>query len=45
MLFAADMSHKEALIETLEQLAGKAGYLTLATCIACKVYKAVITPA
>ncbi len=33
------------LIEVFEQLAGKAGYLSLETCAACKVFKAVIRPA
>ena len=33
------------LIEVFEQLAGKAGYLSLDTCAACKIFKAVIRPA
>ncbi len=45
ILLGADVSHKEALIQTFEHLAGQAGHLTLATCAACRAYKAVIRPA
>lgn len=45
LLLGADLNHKDDLIETLEQLAAQAGYVTHDTCAVCKVYKPVIRPA
>jgi hypothetical protein len=45
LLLGAYLSHKYDLIQTVEQLAMKAGYLAHGTCASCKVYKPVIRPA
>lgn len=45
LLHDLPITNKDALIQTFEQLAMKAGYLTHGSCGICKVYKPVIRPA
>jgi hypothetical protein len=45
LLRSSDLTRRDALIDTFEQLALKAGYLTRDTCEVCHTYKLVIRPA